>query len=191
MALKSCLSSCLRVQKRAERYTRQQRRSIMAKYRERFILVCCFCLIITFLISLGCATTISKSKGVQKEKGLVTYRKEQGPTPIYYDFEDVLIPGELKLDKKRSFVFHTPNFTAGVLILSGNVETNSLIKFFDNNMAKDNWQLIGEFKSPRTVMFFNKQNRSCIIKITEKPFNSEVEIWVAPTIENMEGGLLK
>jgi hypothetical protein len=58
-------------------------------------------------------------------------------------------------------------------------------------MAKDNWRLVSSFKSPRTIMFFNKANRSCIINITEKSFKTDVEIWVAPSVEGTESTLLK
>jgi hypothetical protein len=58
-------------------------------------------------------------------------------------------------------------------------------------MAKDNWKLVSSFKSPRTILFFSKMNRICIINITEGKFKSEVEIWVAPTTNEGETTLLK
>jgi len=135
----------------------------------------------------GCASmgdnTVDSEQAVMEE--------EAEPSPIYYDFGDVLIPLELEVDRDSSFIYHAPGFTAGVLVLSGRVEASSLIRFFENNMAKDNWQLVSSFKSPRTIMFFNKANRSCIINITEKSFSSEVEIWVAPTLNGSETTLYK
>ena len=35
--------------------------------------------------------------------------------PVYYDFGDIMLPRELKVEKKDSFVFRTPGLTAGVL----------------------------------------------------------------------------
>lgn len=135
----------------------------------------------------GCASmgdnTVDSEQAVMEE--------EAEPSPIYYDFGDVLIPLELEVDRDSSFIYHAPGFTAGVLVLSGRVEASSLIRFFENNMAKDNWKLVSSFKSPRTIMFFNKANRSCIINITEKSFSSEVEIWVAPTLNGSETTLYK
>jgi hypothetical protein len=113
------------------------------------------------------------------------------PTPLYHDFEDVLVPSELKVDAKRTFVHHAPDFRAGVLVLTGRVETNSLVRFFEDNMAQDNWRLVTTFRSPRTMMIFQKPNRDCIINITEKQFRAEVEIWVAPTRKTQEETLLK
>ena len=53
--------------------------------------------------------------------------------------------------------------------------------------------MISAFKSPRTMMLFQKQTRWCVINITEGQFSTQVEIWVAPTIsaDGMEMGLQK
>ena len=116
---------------------------------------------------------------------------EQGPAPLYYDFGDVLIPSELEVNKNASFVFRTPGFSAGVLSLKGRVEGNSLIKFFDANMVKDNWQLVSSFKSRRTIMLFHKENRWCVINITEKDYYTYAEVWVSPATAEAGTGLLK
>ena len=118
-------------------------------------------------------------------------KKESGPVPLYYDFGDVLVPSELKLIEKSSFVFKTPGLSAGVLALKGRVEMSSLIDFFENNMAKDNWRQVSSFKSTRTIMLFQKENRWCVINITDGDYNTMVEIWVAPTTEGTGAGLLK
>jgi len=108
--------------------------------------------------------------------------------PLYLYFSDILIPRELKEVKADSFVFRTPGMSAGVLALKGNVEVNSLIGFFENNMAKDNWTLISAFISPRSMMLFQKENRWCVINITDRRFGTSVEIWVAPTVGGTIGG---
>ena len=141
---------------------------------------------VLFLMISGCAAEKSKKKGPASK---VTKPEEKGPSPMYYDFGDVLIPNELKINKKTSFVYKTSGFSAGVLTLSGKVEVSSLIAFFENNMKKDNWRVVSSFKSPRTVLLFHKENRWCMINISDKVFKTNVEIWVAPTIS--EAGLLK
>ena len=147
-------------------------------------------LVAVFVMSTGCASLKKDATGLEEPEPEVTSKAEE-PEPLYYDFEDVLVPIELKVDKDKSFVYHAPGFTAGILALSGRTEINSLIRFFENNMTKDNWRLVSSFKSPRTIMFFNKPNRSCIINITERRLKTEVEIWVAPTVEDAESTLLK
>jgi len=111
--------------------------------------------------------------------------------PIYYDFGDVRLPEELKVDSKSSFVYRTPEFSAGVLVLEGRVELYSLISFFENSMATDKWKFISSFKSPRTIMLFHKDNRWCVINITENKLNTLVEIWVSPTAGETETDLFK
>ncbi len=133
------------------------------------------------LVIGGCAG--SRIKGGESAPSA---EKVKGPVPLYYDFGDVLVPSELKVDKDASFVFRTPGFSAGVMALQGRVEINSLIDFFYNNMAKDNWKLVSYFKSRRTIMLFNKENRWCVINITEGDFTTYTEIWVSPT--TMETG---
>ena len=140
-----------------------------------------------FLFS-GCAgTTTKKATSTPKE----TTSNDKGASPLYYDFGDVLLPAELKVVKKSSFVIRTSGFSAGVVSLKGRVDGSSLITFFGNNMAKDNWTEVASFKSPRSMMLFQKANRWCVIDITEKDFNTYVEIWVAPTINEAESGLFK
>ena len=102
-------------------------------------------------------------------------------SPIYYDFGDVRLPEELKVVKDDSFVYKTPGFSAGVLVLEGRVEIYSLISFFENSMSNDQWTFVSSFKSTRTIMIFRKIDRHCVINITDRQFSTLVEIWVAPT----------
>ncbi|MBW1895549.1 MAG: hypothetical protein JRI47_00690 [Deltaproteobacteria bacterium] len=162
----------------------------MADFRPLRILVVGSVLLSVLMTFMGCAGSGGNTKSPEGGDSAAS-SGAQTAIPLYYDFEDVLIPSELKVDKKRSFVYFAPTFRAGLLVLKGRVETNSLIRFFENNMAKDNWRLVSSFKANRTIMFFNKPNRSCIISITQKTFSSEVEIWVAPTLEFSEETLLK
>ncbi len=119
--------------------------------------------------------------------------------PLYHDFGDVLTPRELKVDREESFIYKTPGFSAGVLTLEGRVDRNSLIAFYENNMPKDNWRLVSSFKSPRTMMLYHKENRWCVINISENGLynNTLVEVWVSPTMSAVssdpvgESGLLK
>jgi len=141
-----------------------------------------------FVLVNGCAglkSSENDSKSSTKEQ------KEKGPQPLYRDFGDVLVPEELKVNKELTFIFETSGFIAGVNAYKGRVKVDSLIKFFKSSMVKDNWRLLGIFKSdPLSIMLFQKENRSCMIKIVEN-FNAHVEIWVAPSINEVGSGLLK
>ncbi len=134
-----------------------------------------FGFVLGFLIA-GCAGLKGESNGDNfNDKGFAP--------PIYYDFGDVRLPEELKVDNNASFVYRTAGFSAGVLVLEGRVEIYSLISFFENSMRSDEWIFLSSFKSPRTMMLFKKENRWCVINITEKLASTLVEIWVAPTTD--------
>lgn len=141
-----------------------------------------------FLAVSGCTGLQTQSSGPSPSASV---NKDEGPVPLYYDFGDVLVPSELKINKKISFVFQTPGLSAGVLSLKGRVDGSSLIAFFENNMAKDAWKKVSSFKSPRTILMFQKENRWCVINITDGDFTTSVEIWVAPTFSDTDTGLMK
>ena len=119
-------------------------------------------------------STSSKSQAAKK------------PTTVYYDFGDVLLPRELKIEKDDSFIMDTPGMTAGVLTLSGGVDARSLTNFFKNKMPADGWEMVSAITSPRTRMLFRKQGRWCVISINEGRLSTLVEIWVSPTIGGSE-----
>ncbi len=140
------------------------------------------------LFFTGC--TLFKTKP-DSTSGDINKPASKGPAPLYYDFGDVLIPGELKVDKKESFVYNSTGFSAGVLVLNGRVEIDSLIAFFENNMIKDNWRKVCSFKSAHTLMLFQKENRWCVVSIHESNFTTHAKVWVAPTVSETGLGLLK
>lgn len=103
-----------------------------------------------------------------------------GGTPLYYGFPDVLIPAELREDKQNSYLVQSQGFSAGILAFRGRVDRGSLIAFFRENMAKDNWRTIGTFTASRSILLFHKDNRWCVINIAEGDFTTSVEIGVVP-----------
>jgi len=136
-----------------------------------------------FFLFSGCA----HSKKQQEEEFSDLGTEGLAP-PIYYDFGDVRLPEELKVIKDDSFVYRTPGFSAGVLVLQGRVEMYSLISFFENSMTHDQWTFVSSFKSTRTIMIFKKVDRYCVINITDRQFSTLVEIWVAPTRKESSAG---
>jgi len=107
---------------------------------------------------------------------------EEGPTPIVTvrEFPDVPIPKELKLDAKESFVYATPEFATGMLVYNGNVDYDSLVRFFDESLTKNGWIIQASLKYTRTLFFYQKENRLCLLTMQVTPLNVRVEIWVAP-----------
>ncbi|SMC47460.1 hypothetical protein SAMN02746065_102278 [Desulfocicer vacuolatum DSM 3385] len=136
----------------------------------------------------GCTTTGLTQK---KETPTPTVEKKES-VAVYYDFKDVLVPEELKIDEDATVIISTPGLTSGVLALRGRVEKNSLFNFFHMNMIKDNWNIVSQIKSPKiTMLVFQKANRWAVVNIRENELFTYVEIGVAPTQEQvlpMESG---
>jgi hypothetical protein len=134
--------------------------------------------LIVLFFGPGCA-------GTQENSGSMEPTEEKmnaaaGPVPLYYDFADILIPAELSLDRKNSFVYSTPSFSTGVLAFEGYVKGDSLVDFFSSNMDKDGWLLKSSFRYRKTILSFEKGERSCLVQVAEYPLKTKVEIWVAP-----------
>ena len=139
-----------------------------------------------FLTALtGCATsTLSEQTTPPGEPRQATQAVEP-ETARYYDFEDVPVPVEMELNTDRSFVFQTTEFAAGLLAFSGRVELDSLIGFFRIKLPDDGWRFLSSIKSPKTILFFQKDNRLCIITIISKAFTTDAEILVAQGFRGM------
>ncbi len=135
---------------------------------------------ILLLVGAGCAAW-EKSRDTSEETGEKKSEVE-APAPVYYDFVDILIPAELSLVKKSSFVYSTPSFSAGVLVFEGYVQGESLVNFFTTNMPKDGWTLKSSFRYRRVILSFEKEERSCLVSVAEFPLKTRVEIWVAPQV---------
>jgi len=137
-----------------------------------------FILAMSILVS-GCA-------GAMKGKSEPNKPKNREATAVYYDFDDILIPKELKVVDKATVVVSTPGYTSGIITLKGRVEKRSLHNFFTNNMLKDNWSIVSQIKSPvSTIMVFQKSSRWSVITIREQNMYTYVEAGVAPTLETI------
>ncbi len=97
----------------------------------------------------------------------------------YYDFDDVLVPKELKLDAGDSFVFETPQFKTGILKFNGRVDSFSLVDYFNTNLAKDGWKKHSSYKAKKSILVYEKPNKSCFISVLDESFsNTKVEVLV-------------
>jgi hypothetical protein len=140
------------------------------------------CLVAVLALASGCSAMRQLTDPGQPEPAQLGPAGESAPLGRYYDFEDVQVPSDLKLDRNRSILFRVNNFKCGVLVFSENLDAESLINFFVESMTKDNWVLKSSSKYPQTALFFAKKGKTCIIHIMEKTWTTDVEIWVAPAM---------
>jgi len=76
----------------------------------------------------------------------------------YVYFDDVLLPKELSLDEDASYVYETPQFKAGTMVLTKwRLDPKSLLDFFTYYMEKDNWKMVNSFQGKESVL--NSQSR--------------------------------
>lgn len=147
----------------------------------------CLLLVVSLAVLVsfsGCMGLTSSGDTSEKKKAQPSKSRET--TAVYYDFEDVLIPKELKVVDEYTMVVSTPGYTSGIMAFKGRVEKRSLFNFFNNNMMKDNWNIVTQIKSPgTTIMVFEKSARCSVITIKEKNFYTHVEVGVAPNVEQV------
>jgi len=148
------------------------------------VLMAIFLNMLIFIFIAGCATDIQSERETPTEKPQIVQEIEETAISLYYDFKDVPVPKELDMKKEKSFVFQTTGFTTGVLAFSGNVESDSLIRFFNIKMPEDGWRLLSSFKSPKNILLFQKENRFCVIIIVSKTFTTNVDILVTPGFQS-------
>ncbi len=141
----------------------------------------CAIVVLMALLVPGCFGNMFSNKPEDRKSDVQP--KTRKTTAVYYDFEDVLIPMELKVVQGKTVVISTPGFISGIITLKGRVDRRSLFNFFNNNMQKDNWSVISQLKSPgTTIMVFQKITKTAVITIRDEQFHTFVEVGVSPTL---------
>ena len=120
------------------------------------------------------------------EKGPAKPETAQKQLPDVREFEDVLIPREMDIDKGSSAIYRREGMSAGLLRLSGRIEMSSLMRYFQNNMANEGWRPISQFRSPHSLMLFQKGNRMAVIAIEDADFQTFADVWVVPMNESID-----
>ena len=136
----------------------------------------------------ACSSMNSTSSG----SGSDSASKTSSPT-IYRDFDDILIPNEMKIDNDRTYIVEGSGLTTGILTIKGWVDRNSLITFFKSAMERDKWAEVASFKSPTantsSILVFQKEGRTAVISIREAMIYTYAEIAVAPSARAIGGSL--
>lgn len=165
---------------------------VTASYR--WMGIAALVLLLSALISTGCSNHSSAPPNpTAQQASSSTERTSQppstsssqpaptGPRPLYYDFQDIPIPNELSVLSSESQVFQLGSLKAGILVLRGRVDLNSLINFFQMALPRENWKAKGGFRYGRSILIFEKPDKTCVINFYEKLYYSYVEIYVAPS----------
>jgi hypothetical protein len=113
--------------------------------------------------------------------GTTVTSSPSAPRPLFYDFPDIPVPQELDLQPKESYVVQSGALRSGILTLRGRVDLNSLINFFQMALPREHWKPKGYFRYQRSVLIFEKPDKTCVIRLYEGMIYSYVEIFVTPS----------
>ncbi len=142
-------------------------------------------------IALTACTSMNATSGGSSADGGA---KTASPT-VYRDFSDILLPNDMKIDPKRTYIVEGPGMTTGILTIKGWVDRNSLMTFFKSAMQRDQWQELASFKSPTpktsSILVFQKAGRIAVISIDEGWIYTYAEIAVAPSVSGGGSGMLQ
>ncbi len=139
------------------------------------------------LCMCGCAHLSTSSSKATRASGAGAYPTAYQKSTAY-DFPDIPIPPELKLDIKCSLVFESASIKAGVLVYRARVKPLSLFNFFAKKMGENGWSLRSYFKYGKFIALFSKPHKDCVIRILDKGFTTETSIWVIPRISTSPAG---
>ncbi|HFC97861.1 MAG TPA: hypothetical protein ENJ40_05325 [Thermosulfurimonas dismutans] len=133
---------------------------------------------VLFLFFAGCSTL------GQGHKAPVTKAPAPRPVLITTDFPDIVLPSEMKIDQDQSLVVKTPTYVGGFLVARGRVTADSLIKFFERQLAARGWHQMGSIRYRHILLAFRRPNGSCFIYIKETTLGSvEIKIWASESLE--------
>jgi hypothetical protein len=111
--------------------------------------------------------------------------------PDVREFDDVLVPRDMEVNRDASFVYRGTSLPTGLLRLAGSVEATSLMRYFEVNMPKDGWKQVSRFRAPQSLLVFQKAERMCIIAIEDSTFRTFMDIWVVPRNDSVDTGIRK
>jgi hypothetical protein len=141
-------------------------------------------LLILFLFAqwalVGCASTSLKGGGAASS--------ETALKASFSGFEDVLIPSDISVDRKKSQVYSAGKFKVGLLTFKGRVEPDSLADFFQTNLPRNGWKPMTILKDRAQTMIFLKDERVCMITISENWWNTVCEVRVGLLEKGFETG---
>ena len=125
------------------------------------------------------------------DKGDTKKVEAQKRLPDVREFEDVLVPRDMLVDRDASFVYSGAGQPMGLLRMSGRVDAISLLRFFKTNLANDGWQMVSELRAPQSFLMYQKAKRMCVILIEDGTFQTFADIWVVPSNDSVDTGIRK
>ncbi|WP_045210921.1 hypothetical protein [Desulfonatronovibrio magnus] len=144
-----------------------------------------FYLLVIIMLLTGC-NTMRSSPASDNFQERETFEEDtsdvQPATHRYFDFEDIPIPKGMNLNTKDSILFESQDIKAGMLTFSGRVDSESLFNYLQVAMQNEGWRLLSYIKYGSYIMTFDKGDRLCTMRIIERSFSSELQLWISPKL---------
>ena len=134
-------------------------------------------------LALGCSS-LPRSQPEAGMYGQASANATQETESFAYQFNDVPVPAEMKLQSDESFIMQTPQVKAGALVYTGWVDPSSLSTFFMRNMPQEGWTSLSYFQYGHYLLVFRKAEKVSVIRINKGHLTTKLEIWVSPAISS-------
>ena len=139
-------------------------------------------LLVLFAVSLSFTLTGClgmESSSVANDGADASPAVEQAQPFYHSSYSKVLLPDGLSMEKEDSSFVKTDSFTGGNIRFTGKLELDSLGQFFTNTMPKNGWKNVYSSQGVEILQAYTREGATCIIKITETSFKTNVDIFVA------------
>ncbi len=143
-----------------------------------------FAMLTLVLFLFGCANMKGEPREETVYEPVSAPPETEADTSQYYDFEDIPIPREMKINPQESILFESGNMRSGMLNFSGRVDSDSLFNYFQVSMKNEGWRLLNSIKYGTYMLAFDKSDKICIIRIVPRKFSSELQVWISPKMSN-------
>ena len=108
--------------------------------------------------------------------------------PDQREFEDVMVPRDMEIDKDASAVYRRDGMSLGILRMSGRVDGSSLLRYFQNNMSAEGWRQVSMLRAPQSLMVFQKANRMAVLAVDDSDMMATyADLWVVPLNDTFDG----
>ncbi len=96
-------------------------------------------------------------------------------------FPDIPIPSTHRINLAKSVIYTSPSVTMAKVTLSGGGDLDSLYRFFEENMAANDWTMVNAVQSSQSFMHYAKPGRFTSIFIENLgKYGNQVHMTVGP-----------
>ena len=95
-------------------------------------------------------------------------------------FADIPVPTGFKLLPNESYAFESSGIRVGVLKYQGKADVDRVINFYREQMPMYNWHALNVIEYGESLMNFDRDNETCIIRLISRGRTLEAIISIGP-----------